>query len=254
MAFVTLQSLNIIKIVDDTSKVDQEEREEHTLLKTTTLQAISPILSTYSFGFTIGAPRPILDSIARITQLRKKRRQGNAKQEHVDEMLASELNVLNRYRKEQGPESDCWASNRDSTLDETVEAAAHQKQAFIQATYIYLYRSLLEAPPEAVKSYVATTFAHVFAFFSTSDGNFSIWPAFIAAVEAFTEDNIAAARQWLESAVSFGIGSRESMRCIVEEVWRRRNTIAQTSGLRLGLIAVDWREVMQELGIDILLV
>lgn len=214
---------------------------------------MTPILSTPGFGFTIGAPKPILDSIARITRFRKESRHEDIGQDHVDEILINELEVLKQLRKEQNADSVSCTSDVSTTPGETIEAT-HQKHAFIQATYIYLYRSLLEVPPEAVKSYVKMTFTHVFAFFAASEGNFSIWPAFIAAVETFREDDMASARQWLDSAVSFGIGSRESMRRVVEEVWHRRNVIAEASGLSPGLIAVDWREVMKDLDLDILLV
>ena len=124
----------------------------------------------------------------------------------------------------------------------------------MEATYIYLYRSLLDTSPKAVKSHVRRTFAHVSAFFANSNGNFSIWPAFIAAAEAFTDHDLVVAREWLDSATSFGIGSRKLMKLVLEEVWRRRDAISRTSGLERGLIAVDWRDVMQELDCDVLLV
>lgn len=216
---------------------------------------VSPILSTCGFGFTIGAPRAILCCIARITEFRKKRNYGHIEEDNVDELLAEELSLLSRYRKEH--DLDYNFDNEVSILESDeiiVPDVTNQKRAFVQATYIYLYRSLLSVPPEAVKSHVRKTFMHVSAFFANSNGNFSIWPAFIAAVEAFTEDDLTAARAWLDSATSFGIGSRDSMKMVIEEVWRRREAISRSSGLEPGMVAIDWRDVMQELDCDVLLI
>lgn len=201
---------------------------------------MSSIVSTSEFGFTIGAPKPILDCIARITDYHRHSDDENRGHE-TDEFLASQLTILNQVRHAY--------SQKGGNL-----AMTSQSNAFIQATYVYLYRTLLDVPPAAVQSHVSRTFSHVSAFFSSSDGNFSIWPAFIAAVEAVTEENLARAKEWLDSSTSFGIGSRESIRLVVEEVWRRREDIACVSGLELGQIAVSWRDVMQELDCDILLV
>lgn len=254
---VSLQCLNIIKIIGDTSTSEQPlgQREEVLFSRATRFTAVSPIFSTCGFGFTIGAPRAILNCIARVTEFRNQRAYGHVEEVDVDEILVGELALLSKYRKKHDlddnfdTEMSFLGSDEDSIPD-----ATNQKKAFVQATYIYLYRSVLNVPPEAVKSHVRKTFAHVSAFFSNGNGNFSIWPAFIAAVEAFTEDDLTAARGWLDSATSFGIGSRDSMRLIVEETWRRREAISRSSGLEPALVAIDWRDVMQELDCDVLLV
>lgn len=129
-----------------------------------------------------------------------------------------------------------------------------QAAAFVHAAYIYLYRSVLNAAPVVVKSHVTQTFAHVRAFFAASQGNFSIWPAFIAAVEAYTEEDQESAREYLGRATSVGIGSRESIKRVVEEVWRRREAIAGGPGQDLAHTIVDWRVVMRQLDCDVLLI
>lgn len=217
-----------------------------------TCSGISPILE---FGFTIGAPKAMLESIARITETRNRKSCGQAREGELDGLFVSELLHLGQHSAVSGLNLNlsilCEA---ESTIAKEYIEVEYQEQAFIQATHIYLYRSLLNVPPEAVASYVGKTLTYVSAFAATSSGNFSVWPAFIAAVEAFAEEHLVLAKEWLDWATSFGIGSRDSMKLVVEEVWRRRDGISESSGLSKGLIAVDWREVMQQLHCEVLLI
>ena len=211
------------------------------------------------FGFTIGAHKAILESISRITEVANKILSGQLDGGEVDDLLASELIILGMYRTAHRLDDGLDTDRAVQDLEQYTAAreylqVRYQEQAFIQATYIYLYRSLLNVPPEAVRSYVRMTFSHVSAFSASSHGNFSTWPAFIAAAEAYLEPDMAAARKWLDWSTSFGIGSRDSLKMIIEEVWRRRHRISQSSGLSLGLVVVDWREVMQELDCEVLLI
>ena len=102
--------------------------------------------------------------------------------------------------------------------------------------------------------YVSLAFQNISAFCAESSGNFSLWPAFIAAVEAYTPEDIQSARQWLEQSINFGLGNRLPVKRIIEEVWRRRDDAHFERAMDKGLVAVDWRDVVRDLGIDILLV
>lgn len=281
---VSLQSLIIIKIIGGTSE-DGGTRNHSGDSNLGALQqydaaeldesprALAPILLTSEFGFTIGAPRVILQCIASITDYRFRRQRGTAGQGAMDDLLQKVLSRLNAYRESQAgddhtstasEEPDAFIEPHSSSTGQLkdfrpedqlscVEMVA-QRMAFLYAAYIYLYRELLDVPPAALSFYVSKTFAAVLSFFSSSSGNFSIWPAFIAAAEAHTEEDVATARRWLDSATSFGLGSRNSIRRVLEETWRRREAIAITSGMSLGSIAVDWRKVMHELDCDVLIV
>ncbi|KAF7545213.1 hypothetical protein G7Z17_g9356 [Cylindrodendrum hubeiense] len=263
LIYISLQSLNIIKIIGDTSKGDQvpPQAGSHDEPKVTDSIAVAPIPSTSDFGFTIGAPQNILHCIARITEFRNKP-QSEYSEGEVDELLQELLSRLEIHRRQDDSHRIVDVeSDKNNILVEVPSGeeqpppeALDQNNAFVNATYIYMYRSLLNVPPKTVKAYVQKTFSHVSSYFAISSGNFSIWPAFIAAVEACSEEDLIAAREWLSSATSFGIGSRSSIRLVVEEVWRRREAICTACGMELGLIVIDWRTVMQELGCDLLLV
>jgi len=49
------------------------------------------------------------------------------------------------------------------------------------------------------------------------------------------------------------MGSREQVKAVVEEVWRRRAAEAEEMGVELGEVRIDWREVVANMGIDLLL-
>lgn len=105
-----------------------------------------------------------------------------------------------------------------------------------------------------MRAYVSETLHHVDAFFSESNGNFSIWPAFIAAVEAYTAEDLEAAQRWLQRSTTYGMGNRQAIRAVVEEVWRRRAEASALLGVDPCAIAVDWRKVMKDMDCDVLLV
>ena len=76
----------------------------------------------------------------------------------------------------------------------------------------------------------------------------------MAAVEATTDADISSAREWLARSTSFGLGNRASVQRVIEKVWERRETQATILGIARGMIAIDWRDIMQELDCDVLLV
>ena len=50
------------------------------------------------------------------------------------------------------------------------------------------------------------------------------------------------------------MGNRDHLSEVLEEIWRRRTVESMFCGLELGLITIDWREVMSDLQIDVLLI
>lgn len=126
--------------------------------------------------------------------------------------------------------------------------------AFISATYVYLYRSIYNLSPCDVRLFVCEVFENIHTFFAHGDGNLTLWPGFIAAVESYEESDLRAAKAWLDVAASVGMGNRLRIRTIVEEVWRMRDAASRETRKDKGSITIDWRDVMQKLGLDILLV
>jgi hypothetical protein len=122
------------------------------------------------------------------------------------------------------------------------------------ATLIYLHRSLFDLPPNSLQVYVHQVFSNLAAFQREGGGVLAVWPAFIAAVEVYTEEDMLLATQWLDAATGVGMGNRTKIESVVEAVWEIRDTTMIETGIKKGSIVVDWRDVMKDLDIDILLV
>ncbi|KAF4959794.1 hypothetical protein FSARC_10619 [Fusarium sarcochroum] len=285
----SITSLKILKVLGDTSARDivsaEAPDEDGATTSNCAMAARGPgsvgsaSPATIEFYFTIGIPRDVLDCISRITAFRNKSPQTRGPSE-ADHLMESVLACLRRYQQqestsgldgvyftalESGEEvlhlreeaGDRQLLYRGSSIAANVRLQMH---AFIRAAYIYLYRSVMDAPPRAVQNHVAGVFSAISSFFDTYSngggfpGNFSLWPAFVAAVEATRDEDIEAASRWMDWALSFGIGIRAGAKTVVEEVWRRRGEMAAATGLEKDLIIVDWLKVMQELDCDVLLI
>ena len=85
----------------------------------------------------------------------------------------------------------------------------------------------------------------------------TLWPAFIAAVEAVNVDLRHRALIWLSKASQRGLGNVSRAKEVVMETWRRVDRIwdsdAERPLVRQGLGPVDWREIMQQKGSYIML-
>lgn len=221
------------------------------------------ISSTPQFGFTIGAQKSLLECISAIATVSQQMRSDPpaSTQFDADRAVSHVLACLGLLQAQANdgppfhPDIDLALSTEpDQPAPHVQNVARYQLNAFIYATYIYLYRSLMDVPPKRVATYVSLTFQNISAFCAQSSGNFSLWPAFIAAVEAYTEENMASAREWLQGSIHFGLGNRLPVKRIIEEVWQRRENAHFESTIDKGLITVDWRDVVRDLRVDILLV
>lgn len=223
----------------------------------------SSISSTPQFGFTIGTQRSLLECISSITSISQQMRATPPTKTYSDadrtvsQVLACLDHLQTQANEDPHPQHEtdsAPASDLDRPSPQVQNPASYQLNAFIYATYIYLYRALMDAPPKRVEPYVSLAFQNISAFCEQSSGNFSLWPAFIAAVETYREDDMKSAQKWLEQCTQFGLGNRVPAKRIIEEVWRRREDAHFERAMDKGLIAVDWRDVVKDLGIDILLV
>lgn len=263
-ACTSTQSLCIISILSQTTEIGHEPLFDQSESPTGISHAkfgeetfIEPIASTLDFGFTIGATKTVMQCIAQITKLAHDIKQGTAPLT-MDTDIAKILSRLQAF--EYGLQPLDYSAGlfltpeRLECLPNETDIVYHQFKAFIFGTYIYLYRVVFELPPQSLIGFVTPTLENVSAFLGKNGGNFSLWPAFIAAVEAYTEHDMILARQWLEHAVSFGLGNRQLIRKVVERVWEKREEVSKELDIDQGFVSVDWREVMKELDIEVLLI
>jgi hypothetical protein len=254
-AWVTTQSLCLINIVNETSiKHDSVTRNPCQSLRISHKNLTSFISSATTFGFTIGATQLVMACIMDV------RRLASDLKNETDMAIIDET-VNNLYtRLEECKEQQIIGLPPNGTgslkMSKEERIAWYHLNAFIAATHIYLHRTVFDLPPgnEIIKRRVGEVFENVDNFLALSGGNLSLWPAFIAAVEACDEEHVSAAKKYLSFATSVGMGNRFKAKSIVEEVWRLREESSVTTGISSGNISVDWRDVMVDLDMDILLV
>jgi hypothetical protein len=254
-AWVTTQSLCLINIVNETSiKHENTEKSLCSTLKISHENLTSFTSSATTFGFTIGATQFVMACIMDIRKLAL-----DLEKETdiavVDEAVNDLYTRLEVCREQQITGHSLKASD-SSAMSKEETIARYHLNAFIAATHIYLHRTVFDLPPgsEIVKKHVGEVFRNVEDFLALSGGNLSLWPAFIAAVEAVDEEHINAAKKYLNFATSVGMGNRFKAKSIVEEVWRLREESSTATSTSSGNVSVDWRDVMVDLDMDILLV
>ena len=80
-----------------------------------------------------------------------------------------------------------------------------------------------------------------------------MWPVFMAALEVYLPEHKKQVREWMNRADAIGVTSRKDVRRLLEEVWVTREHMARDEGIEESEIIVDWKVVMNRLGMDILL-
>ncbi|KIW57941.1 hypothetical protein PV05_02497 [Exophiala xenobiotica] len=124
---------------------------------------------------------------------------------------------------------------------------------FGSAVTIYLLRVVLRHPPSVVTEQVSQTLSAAVALLEMDRAAVSIWPIFIAAAEAYTAEAQALAECVLSLSTSFGAANRAVIHQVVKQIWNEREEAAAQGGCEVGDVLVDWREVLKNLDVEILL-
>jgi hypothetical protein len=153
-------------------------------------------------GYTFGATQPIMTCIADIKRLKYRIRSGGA----TIESIAYEINGLQHRLGQVRASESVWPMSNTSSTTDHVRDDDHSRYhvtAFKHATYIYLYRELFDdVPPQSLMTHISAVFDQVRAYSESGGTNFSTWPVFMAAVEAYEPVHIDIARQWLSVSLA----------------------------------------------------
>lgn len=238
-AWLTAQSLCLLKIRCDTvpqlSCTTLVPNNEHDI----ELDLISSVASRQDFGFTAGATSALMSCILETTQLLK---------DKVDDN-----DITNRERAASLYHRILQCSFSDSE-DRRILQLHHR--IFQIGTLVYFHRSIWNSPPKTIAPLLDEVLCILEEYSDHAAGYVTMWPVFVAAVEGYDEDRQKGFKRWLDDCDNMGAANRKDVRIIVESVWSERIMIWQHSGgtLELGDIAVDWREVMLQRQVDVLLV
>ncbi|KAL8792260.1 MAG: hypothetical protein Q9195_005139 [Heterodermia aff. obscurata] len=224
-AWVTTQSLCVLKIKSDT--LTQEERS-----------LISSVAERSDFGFTTGTTPELMACVTEIKVLHDYiERHGHTLGNKED--LPSIKNLISRVE-------NCVLETDDPVV------GTHQK-IFLLGTVIFAHRQLLNPPPFALFSHLSSLLDCVALFPTLGGGHIALWPVFMAAVEVYLPSHKNQVREWMDRADQIGIASRNDVRNLIEKVWAIRKQVATDKGAEECEIVLDWKIIMNDLGMDVLL-
>ena len=248
-AWVTTQSLCLLKI-----KSDSLVQEEQSL--------ISSVAERSDFGFTTGATPELMACVMEIRSLHdyiKKNRHA------LPVGSASTTSSTGIYGSKR-PLRPAPLGALDSTIKSLISriencvleitdpvVATHQK-IFLLGTVIFAHRQLLNPPPLELFSHLSSLLDCVALFPTLGRGHIALWPVFMAAMEVYLPSHKNQIREWMDRADQIGVASRIDVRKLIEKVWATRKQIAKDEGTEECQIVLDWTIVMNDLGMDVLLI
>lgn len=124
---------------------------------------------------------------------------------------------------------------------------------FAVSVLMYYQGNLLHAHPSAVVGYVYQVLSYARRLMEADCGAVFIWSVFIAAVEVYLRP-----RLWrhASSTVQKSAADRIARPCtesFVCQVWADRERLASAWCCDPGEVSVDWRWLVESLGVEILL-
>jgi hypothetical protein len=237
-AWQAAQSLCVLKIRTDTIP-DPDVGQAHMHDYFQTLSIVTSVASRADFGFTAGATTAVMRCIIETTQLAKR---------ICHSKLQSHRALINRlYRQILA----CAYSDSHSNC-----AAQLHARIFQVGALVYFHRSILGSAPRTVAPLLDQLLEYLEAYRKHSGGYVTIWPVFIAAVEAYEEGHQNGFERWMRDCDKIGASNREDIRQLIEDIWIERKLIWRQNGMttELGSIIINWQEVMWARGLNYLIV
>lgn len=254
-AWYVTQSFYLLRIESETSLVWQDGVD---LLEDQTSNSENAVslerLSHYtSFGSTIGASSSILTRLSEINRLSRRLTQSGLGISPDPSVFDPEMMMI----PEQSTNELLLELDSDDSLraaDVVKKAQQLHLRAFEVATVIYHHQIFETSTPEQLAPYVHAVLYYITRFLEICGGNYTLWPVVIAGVEAYNDHEMKLFSTLFENAQSVGMRNRFKAKQLMEEVWAVRSSIATETGQNPGNVRVNWRQVMRQLDIDVLLV
>jgi len=207
------------------------------------------------FGHTLGASGPLLRFISEMNKLADDRQASNNPSQ-IEERATDILVRLKQYHFRSKVEICDYTESSEIYKRAEAEELAKKRHlsAFASAVIIYFHQNFRESTPLSLATYVTEVMEGMKAFISLGGGNFTLWPVFIASVETYKEEDLECMRELLGHAVEVWMKNRAKALDLVERVWSVREATSMETGITPGMIKLDWRQIMHDLGMDILLI
>jgi hypothetical protein len=211
------------------------------------------------FGYTLGGTSHILRAIYQTQLLEARlsgRSTGDGPPELEEDTLAQVSKILLLCHVPLVNKVEAYVSHRELrgiTVHPHLRTLTRiHLRLFSTAVTIYLFCVVLRCPPSSMAQDVLRVLKDATTFIDTHRGNISIWPLFVAAVEACMQKSQALATHCLDILKSRGAGNRRDTHRVVHQVWAERERLAWERQCDPGEILIDWRPVMRRLKTDIL--
>lgn len=209
-------------------------------------EIIRSVADRSDFGFTAGASGASIMAIMETNDLIYQ----TLERREPDENFATRIQHITE-------QLDCMELEHESSPHiraQTAVASQLHLKIFHLGGLTYLNRSVTDYPPKKLSQIIRSAFEFITGFQSQGGRNLALWPLFMVAVEVYDKEHMVIVRNWLHHTAMLGMGNRTGVQQLLEEVWRRREQTAAEKGLDPGEVIVDWRDVMSELGFEILLI
>ncbi|KAI1627882.1 fungal-specific transcription factor domain-containing protein [Exophiala viscosa] len=243
-AWYVTQSFHLLKTGADSTGFIDGNAAQNTEAHDNSDVLAQEVMCNPGYGWTMGTSSSVIETIADINTCAKQLEASDA-----DGYLATIplrlTRTLMRYQRE--------VFALSTRLDYLVQDPEHlHLQAFQAATVIYYYQVCDDTTPRQLSYLVTTVLDLLSAFFEVCGGSFTLWPVCVAAAEAYREDDQAKFVTLLERVARTGRNMSNYM-ILLRHIWDVRRSRAAVEGRGIADTRVDWREVMRELEMDLLL-
>lgn len=223
-----------------------------------------------NFGYTIGGTGRLIKALYRVRRLEAQMAAeaadttaSAANTDDIDSSLVEEaVAILHDLQKPHDDGLDAYFDSAGTIRMPLAHArtlASLHINLFRNAVIIYLLSTVLQFPPSTVAGYVMDVISDAWLFMNMSPHgtmycSLSLWPLFVAVVDAYLPEAQGIAERILQLiAKTSGTKNRCDVKRLVHKVWAIRIDLAQKSKCCPGDIWIDWREVMTQMDMDILL-
>lgn len=219
------------------------------------------VTSEPRFGYTIGGSSRMLKSIYQIRLLEEQVSMAGSAEfaeslnddvlEQVSEIIKQLLVPLN---EEIEAHSGIPYTDGMKTMPNMETRVGLHLRLFNAAVMIHLFRTVLRVPPCSIVDHVSRVLTDAVSLMHMTNGAVSIWPVFIAATEAYTPKLQALASHFFRVLETYGAGNRQDVHRVTRQVWADRERLAAERQCDPGEVVIDWRDTMNELDVDLLLI
>lgn len=222
-------------------------------------QVFHDVIANPDFAYTMGSTPRIMKALYRARLLEVQLDGGGSLQQCKPHLFGDTLDQVGRIFAElHAPldaEIDLYMNRQrpKTTLAEQRKFIASNLSIFNSAVTIYFVRMVLCCPPTTVLDLVSQVLSAAVEILKSDHAAVSIWPIVIASAEAYTPEAQELADCALSLSTGFGIANRSVIRRVVHSIWAERDKMAAQQQCGIGEILMDWRQLLKQLDVDILL-